>query len=109
MGRLLGTLLTSDFLHSTPTSKCCFEIADKVGLLDQTLNTRLMAFLIHKRLRNLSYVRHSRLVFYAIRCTISNFSASSFHDCVSKVMVVSKKANFCIVAITSSRIIAYSS
>ena len=65
--------------------KCSFEIADKAGLLDKTLNTSLMAVLIHKRLWNLTYVRHNRLTVNALRRAISNFSASkcNFHNCVS--------------------------
>ena len=34
------------------------------------------------------------MTFYALRRAISNY----FHECVSKVMVVGKKANFCNVA-----------
>ena len=60
-----------------------------------------MAFFIHKRLRNLSYVRHNRLTFYNLRRTTSNFSASNFNDYVSNVMVVRKKTHFCTVAISS--------
>ena len=84
-------------------------MADKIGLHDKTLNTSLMAFLIDKRLLNMSYLRHHRLTFYVLRRTISHFSASNFHDCVSKVMVVSKKSHFGIIASPSCRFIAYSS
>ena len=34
------------------------------------------------------------LSFYALRRTMSNFLVYNFHDCVSKVMVVVKKADF---------------
>ena len=67
-----------------------------------------MAFFIHKRLWNFSYVRHNRLTIYALHCTISNFSATHFDDCVSKLMVVSLKAHFSIVASASCRFITYS-
>ena len=80
--------------------KCSFEIPDKVGLLDKTLNTSLMAFFIHKFLSNLSYVRHTRLTFYARRRTILNFSACDFQECVSKVMAVSKKTHLALLPIT---------
>ena len=42
----------------------------------------------------MKYIRHKRLKFYALRCKISNFSASYFQDYVSKVMIVSYKAHF---------------
>ena len=57
----------------------------------------------------MSYVRHNKLTFYALRRTVSHFSASNFHDCVSKVIVVSKKVHFYIVAIPACHSIAYSS
>ena len=103
------TDLMSNFQHSTTTQNCSFEIADKVVLLEKTLNTSLMAFLIHKRLWNFSYVRHNKLTFYDLRRTISNFPASNFNDCVCKVMVVSKRSHFCIAACPFCRFIAYSS
>ena len=87
------TDLTSKFLPSTPIIgylKCSFEVADIVAILDKTLNTSLMAVLIRKRLQV--------DVLNALRRTISNFSVFCFHECVSKVMVISKKANVCIVA-----------
>ena len=68
-----------------------------------------MAFSIHKRLWIFCYVRRNRLTVYASRRTISNFSASNFHDCVFKVMVVSRKAHFCVVASPACRFIADSS
>ena len=64
---------------------------------------------MYKRLWNLSYVRHNRLTFYVLRRTMSKFSVSNFHDCVTKVMTVSKKADFCFVAGPFFRPIAYSS
>ena len=67
-----------------------------------------MVFLIDKRLLNLSYVRYNRLTFYALRGTKSHISACNVHDCVSKVVIVSKKVHFCIVASPSCRFIAYS-
>ena len=54
-------------------------------------------------------MRHKKLTFYALRRKILNFLASNVHDCVSKVMFVSKEAIFCIVASSSCRLIAYSS
>ena len=66
-----------------------------------------MAFLIHKGLWNLSYARHNSLTLYALRRTKSNFWASNFHDCICKVMVVTKKGHLCIVASPSSHFIAY--
>ena len=47
-------------------------------------------------------------MFYALCRTISNYSASNFHAFVSKVIVISKKSNFCIVASPSCCFIAYS-
>ena len=49
---------------------------------------------IHKRLWNVSCVRHNRLACYALCRAISYFSTSYFYDCVSKVVVVGKKAQF---------------
>ena len=93
----------SVFLHSTSTLTCSFETkSDIVGLLDKTSNTSLIVFLIHKRLRNFSYICHSRLTvlfvvrYQSSRCLIND---SYFHDCVSNVMVVSKKANFALLPV----------
>ena len=66
-----------------------------------------MAVFIYKRPWNLRYVRHNRLTFY--RRTLWNLSTSNIYHCVSKAMVVCKKANFCIVASPSCHFSAYSS
>ena len=58
------------------------------------MNTSLMAFLIDKRLLNLSCGCHNRLTFYALRRTISNLSVSNFHDCVSRSCLSVRKPNF---------------
>ena len=65
------------------------------------------AFLIHKRLWNSIYVHHNRLTFYALRCTISNFS--NLHSRSLRSWSSLQKPVFCIVAGPSCRLIAYSS
>ena len=63
------------------------------------LEHKFDGILIHKRLWNLSCVRHNRLTFYALCRTISNVSVPSLHELVFKVMVVTKKAHFALLPV----------
>ena len=75
------------------TRRLLEKIANKVGLLDKTLNTSLMAFLIHNFFSILSYIRQNRFTLSVVRYQISrrltftSFLDACLHTTAQKRMV----------------------